>query len=226
MPAKATVDKAAFNPAAILPFELRISDFEIAMGDVYDFFHDVNQLLSNKGLHRLEDMMRPAALSGMISDMMTSSLAKFSRSLVENRHFNGHPDLILRGKYANDAVPSGSDDVEVKSTRKRGGAVDTHGARQQWMCVFVYKVDNATEPAAHRVPMRFTEVYLGHVTEADFRRNPRSALGTRTAKLHAAGISKLRANWVYKLEAVKPPAKAGAAVGSRTKVTKARPVKL
>jgi hypothetical protein len=45
--------------------------------------------------------------------------------------------------------------------------------------------------------MKFTEVYLGHVTVADFRKNSRGELGTRTATLGAAGIRKLRSNWVY-----------------------------
>jgi len=82
---------------------------------------------------------------------------------------------------------------------KSGGAVDTHGAREQWMCVFVYDVDTDTEPAVDRRPMAFTEVYLGHVTIEDFRRNPRGELGTRTATLHKDGIQKLRQNWVYRL---------------------------
>lgn len=205
--AKAIVDKSAFNSAPTLPFELRVSDFEVAMQDVYDFFDDVNALLSGRGLHRLDDMMRPAALSGMISDMITASLAKFSRALVENRHFNGHPDLIVRGKYANDAVSSGTEGVEIKSTRKPGGAVDTHGARAQWMCVFVYTVDNSTEPASAREPMKFTEVYLAQVEESDFRSNARSTLGTRTATLHAEGVKKLRQSWIYKIELPKSATK-------------------
>lgn len=194
---KAEIDRTKFNKEVALPFELRINDFEQAMKDIYDFFFDVNNLLSGKGLHRLDDMMRPAAMSGLISDMVTASLAKFSRSLVENVHFNGHPDLILRGRYANNSIASGSDGVEIKSTRKGGGAVDTHGARQQWMCVFVYKVDNTTEPASKREPMRFTEVYLAFVEEEDFRSNARGKLGMRTATLHREGILKLRKNWIY-----------------------------
>ncbi len=67
------------------------------------------------------------------------------------------------------------------------------------MCVFVYEVDNATEPATARTPLRFTEVYLGQVVLSDFRKNPRGELGTRTATLHAKGIAKLRKNWVYKV---------------------------
>lgn len=189
-----------FNKTAVLPYELRLQDFEIAMQDVYDFFHDVNRLLLDKGLHRMDDMLRPAAMSGMVSDMLTASMAKHSRVLVENHHFNGHPDLIVQGRYPNNSVQSGTDGIEIKSTRKAGGAVDTHGARNQWMCVFVYVTDHETEPAANRRPMRFREVYLGQVTVADFRSNPRGTLGTRTATLDRAGIMKLRSNWIYRAD--------------------------
>ena len=57
---------------------------------------------------------------------------------------------------------------------------------------------NTPEPADQRRPMTFTEVYLGHVQVADLRKNSRGELGTRTATLHAEGIAKLRANWVYR----------------------------
>jgi hypothetical protein len=66
------------------------------------------------------------------------------------------------------------------------------------MCVFVYGLDNETEPAKERRPMGFTEIYLGQVVIDDFRRNPRGELGTRTATLHATGIAKLRGSWVYR----------------------------
>jgi hypothetical protein len=118
-------------------------------------------------------MLRPAIMSGLLSDMLTASLAKHSRSLVQNKYFNGHPDLLVQGVYPNDSVRSGSEGIEIKTTRKAGGAVDTHGARDQWMCVFVYDVDHATQPAVNRQPMAFTEIYLGHVTTDDFRKNPR-----------------------------------------------------
>lgn len=194
-----TVDSTKFNKVADLPYQLRLADFEIAMQDVYDFFRDVNELLLQRGLHRLDDMLRPAAMSGMISDMLTASMAKHARSLVENKHFNGHPDLIVQGKYPNNAVKSGAEGVEIKSTRKKGGAVDTHGAREQWMCVFVYETDHETEPAVVRAPMRFSEVYLAYVEPKDFRKNARGDLGTRTATLDREGIQKLRANWIYLL---------------------------
>ena len=169
----------------------------MAMQDVYDFFFDVNSHLTSKGLHRLDDMLRPAILSGMLSDMLTASLARHSRTLTENRYFTGHPDLVVQGVYPSDSVKAGDRGVEIKTTRKRGGAVDTHGAREQWMCVFVHEVDGASQPAHDRAPMQFREVYLGRVGLDDFRRNPRGELGTRTATLHANGIRKLRENWIW-----------------------------
>lgn len=169
------------------------------MQDVFDFFYDVNVMLMGKGLQRLDDMLRPAIMSGLLSDMLAASLAKHSRTLVQNKYFNGHPDLLVQGVYPNDSIRSGIEGVEIKTTRKPGGAVDTHGAREQWMCVFVYDVDIETEPAVDRRPMKFTEIYLGHITVDDFRRNPRGELGTRTATLDRNGIARLRQGWIYRL---------------------------
>ena len=64
------------------------------MQDVYDFFFDVNSGLMTKGLQRLDDLLRPAIMSGLLSDLLTASLAKHSRTLtVKPAYFNGHPDL-------------------------------------------------------------------------------------------------------------------------------------
>ena len=107
-----------FNPKVILPYELRHQDFQMALQDVYDFFFDVNSHLTSKGLQRLDDMLRPAIMSGVLSDMLTASLAKHSRALTENKYFNGHPDLIVQGTYAGNSVKAGVDGVEIKTTRK------------------------------------------------------------------------------------------------------------
>lgn len=192
------IELADFNQSRTYPFNLRIKDFEMAMQDVYDFFHDVNKLLIGKGLERLEEATRPAILSGLLSDMLTASLGKHSRSLIPNEYFNGHPDLLVKGAYPKNSIKAGTEGIEIKTTLKRGGAVDTHGGRNQWMCVFVYDVDiDESRSASQRLPLTFREVYLSEVTIDDFRKNARGELGTRTATLHKAGIQKLRKNWVY-----------------------------
>ncbi len=197
---KPTIREDAFNYDRGFPFGLRILDFVASIQDVYDFLFDVNTALRNRGMQRLEDIMRPAAISGMFSDMLTASLARHSRTLVENGYFNGHPDLVVQGQFPDDKIQSGPMDfgVEVKSTRKSGGGVDMHGAREQWLAVFVYSTDNTTQPAIDRKPTEFTEIYLQHVSVADFRKNNRGELGTRTASLDAKGLIKLREGWVYK----------------------------
>ena len=154
------VDLNGFNSMVHLPFELRLKDFEIAMQDVYDFFFDVNTLFKNKGLPRFDDEVRPAIMSGLLSDMLTASLARHSRSLTQNVYFNGHPDLIVKGRYPNDKIRAGVDGVEIKTTRKKVGALDTHGARDQWMCAFVYEIDRLNEPAENRRPMRLRKSIL------------------------------------------------------------------
>ena len=129
--------------------------------------------------------------------MLTASLARHSRVLTENKFHNGHPDLIIGGMHPNDAAQAAQDGVEIKTTSKPGGAADTHGARDQYMCAFVYDADHMTQPAVDREPTVIKEIYLGYVRVADFRQNNRGQLGTRTATLHAAGIKRLRQNWVY-----------------------------
>ncbi len=74
-------------------------------------------------------MLRPAIVSSVPYDMLTASLAKHSRVLTVNNYFSAHPDLVVRGRHPNNAVKSGEHGIEIKTTRKAGGAVDTHGAR-------------------------------------------------------------------------------------------------
>lgn len=50
------------------------------MQDVYDLFFDVNSGLLGKDLERLDDFLRPAIMSGLISDLLTASLAKHARA--------------------------------------------------------------------------------------------------------------------------------------------------
>jgi hypothetical protein len=168
------------------------------MQDVYDFLFDVNSALVSRGLRRIEEMVRAAIFSGILSDTLAVSLARHSRSLVPNGFHNGHPDLIPGGRFPLDRVQSGDSGVEVKVTRGSGG-VDAHGVRPGWMCVFRYSVDGRTEPAAERQPTVISEILLADLGDADFRRNDRGTLGTRTASPNQYGLQKLRSNWVYRL---------------------------
>lgn len=195
---KAQVDRAKFNPSATLPYSLRLTDFEAAMDDVYVLLHAINDALQQRGLLRLEESVRGAVYSGLLSDIISASLAKHSLGLVRNAYpANPHPDLLPVGRYPNDSAQSAEEGVEVKVTKKKGGGVDMHGARPSWYAIFRYVADYTTQPVIAREPTRFTDVWLSELSAADFRKNPRGELGTRTASPDRAGLAKLRAAWVY-----------------------------
>jgi hypothetical protein len=126
--ARNTLDPSRLNLQAKLPYELRLEDFRLAAQDVYDFFYDVNTGLTAKGLERLDDTLRPAIMSGVLSDMLTASLAKHSRTLTVNAYFNGHPDLVVRGQYPNNAVKA-SEQGSRSRRRARLAALSIRTAR-------------------------------------------------------------------------------------------------
>jgi hypothetical protein len=146
------LDPSKLIASAALPYELRLDDIRAAVQDVYDFFFDVNTGLMAKGLDRLDDTLRPAIMSGVLSDMLTASVAKHSRALVVNQYFNGHPDLVMKGEYAGNAVKAGDKGIEIKTTRKAGGAVDTHGAREQWSACLCTKSTTRPNRLANAAP--------------------------------------------------------------------------
>lgn len=202
----AEVQRECFNPElkeneCIKRYNLRQADFANTMTDIYEFMGDLNQMSVERGWGRFEDMLQLQALSNVISNLLNSTLAKHSRALVVNSLPNGHPDLIRIGVYPNNLAAEADDGVEVKATRNTGGAVDMHSPREQDLCTFVYKVDGSrgdlAVPIADKEPLRFVGVFLGHVTENDYRQNARGARGTRTATLSAEGLARYRKCWVY-----------------------------
>lgn len=206
------VNSKCFNPHfeendCVKRYNLRKADFTNAMNDVYEFFEELNKMSVERGWGRFEDMLQIQAISNVLSNLLNNSLSKHSRSLVVNVMANGHPDLIRKGVYRGNSVAEGEDGIEVKSTSNDDVAVDMHSAREQDLCTFVYRVDPRREdpavPIADRAPLEFTGVFLGHVTEDDYRSNGRGERGTRTATLDADGLTRYRPNWLYMTDALR-----------------------
>lgn len=194
---RATVSQSGFveNLSSWLPYGLQQRDFQNALDALYDYFHAVNTALMGRGLEWMENTVRAAAVSNIISDLAQAAVAKHSNGLVVNRKHNGHPDLIPHGTYPDDSVQSGEEGVEIKSTR--GRVADTHGARTGWVCQFNYKVDPEAIIAA-RWPTVVEHIYLAHLDPSLYRRNIRQTeLGTHTSTPDAEGMRVLRAGLLY-----------------------------
>ena len=184
-----------------LPYGLQERDFQNAMDALYDYFYSVNTALMGRGLEWMENTVRAAAVSNIISDLTQAAIAKYSYGLVVNQRHNGHPDLIPRGKYPGDKALAAEEGVEIKSTRR--SVADTHGARAGWVCQFNYRVDK--EPViAGRNPTIIEHIYLAQVTPDLYRRNVRKTeLGTNTSTLDAEGLKVLRMGVIYTDPSVK-----------------------
>jgi hypothetical protein len=197
---QAKVNPDGFNTERTLPYSLRLNDFAGAMDDIYVTLANINDGLTSRGLLRIEETVRGAIYSGLLSDLLAAALAAHSLGLVKNAYKNGHPDLLPVGQFVNDSAQAAEGGVEVKVTSKPGGAVDMHSARPAWYAVFRYQTDHETQPVVNRAPTRFTHIWLGELAADDFRSNARGPRGTRTSTPHKDGIAKLRAAWIYRDE--------------------------
>lgn len=133
---RAQVNKDGFNKSLKLPYALRLDVFAIAMDDIYEMLHNVNTGLVARGLLPFENSIRGAIYTGMLSDLLAEAIANHAAGLVKNMHANGHPDLLPAGRYPDNAAPAAEEGVEIKVTKKAGGAVDMHSDRPAWYCVF------------------------------------------------------------------------------------------
>lgn len=187
-----------FNHAADLPYGLRVAEIRAALDELYDFLHNVNRFLTERGWDRLEETLGAATFSGVISEMVVESVSKQSAALIKNQYHNGRPDLVPRGHYEGDAVLQGAEGVEVKASRNDGGW-QGHNVENGWICIFQYQVDRDVEPVEEREPTKFVRVLLAQLDEGDWSFSGRRETSRRTptASILRSGKAKLLANPVY-----------------------------
>jgi len=187
-----------FNHDVMLPYGLRVAEVRAAMEDIYDFLHNVNRFLTQKGWDRLEETLLAATFSGVISEMVVQSTSKQSASLIRNQYHNGRPDLLPRGMYPGDAALHAAEGIEVKASRHESGW-QGHNVESGWIMIFQYQVDLETMPDERREPTRFVRVLCAQLAEEDWSfsgRRPGSRR-TITASILRSGTQKLLTKPVY-----------------------------
>ena len=187
-----------FNHGLKLPYGLRVAEVRAAIEEIYDFLHNVNRFLTERGWDRLEETLMAATFSGVISEMVVQSTSKQSASLVRNEYHNGRPDLLPEGIYPNDAVLQGREGIEVKASRNDSGW-QGHNVESGWIMVFQYAVDLQTEPVEDRRPTTFVRVLIARLSENDWGFSGRRGASRRTptASILRSGMEKLSVNPLY-----------------------------
>ena len=195
------VNSRAFNAHCLLPYGLGREHVQRAMEDFVDFLGFLNGQLCHRAMPRLESFLMPANFSSIVGEFLVLRLAHHCSTLIKNRYPNGHPDLLPRGMFPNDAAQYAHEGIEVKASR-RGGGWQGHNPEAVWLLVFHFAANAAhdAERGVPPVPFRFRAVYGARLERADWNFSGRSAGSRRTitASVNRHGMAKLRANWLYR----------------------------
>lgn len=125
----------AFNPSCILPYGLTTEHIGRAMDDFLDFLGFINQQLHTKDFPRLESFLMPAGFSSIVGEFIAISIPKHCATLAKNQYHNGHPDLIPKGMFPEDAVQYATEGIEIKGSR-HGSGWQGHNPESVWLMAF------------------------------------------------------------------------------------------
>lgn len=195
------VNPAAFNPNAEIPYGLTVEHVQKSMEEFIDFLGFLNQQLHAKKLPRLEAFLMPAGFSSLVGEFINVTIPRYCHTVVKNRYHNGHPDILPKGVFPDDAVLHGPEGVEVKGSRHRKGW-QGHNPEDVWLLVFVFDANSSRDEMQGIAPkpFRFLEVLGAELTKSDWRFSGRSATSRRTitASVTKSGYEKMSANWLYR----------------------------
>jgi hypothetical protein len=206
--ARRYVERPETDPADLanvsLPYGLTPTAVLGAVNDIHAYLHAINEASIGYGYPRLEELLQPAAFSGLVSGLAVESMAKQTEregahpGLRSNRYHNGRPDLVPHGVYPGNAVQHGSDGVEVKASRAIRGW-QGHNIEVGWLMVVQFSTDASTEPVYERAPTIIERVMVAQLAEEDWTFSGRSETSRRTptASVNPSGFAKMVAGAVY-----------------------------
>ena len=190
-----------FNPGATLPFGCITGHIQQAMTAFTEFLRVVTSELHSKGMVRIESLLMPANFSSVVSEFMNTSIPRYCPTLARNTYHNGHPDLVLIGKYPNNSAQYATDGIEVKASRYLSGW-QGHNIEEGWLLVFVFDSNrpaDLTRNVAPR-PFRFVKVLGAELAREvwSFAGRSETSRRTITASVTPTGLVKMEANWIYR----------------------------
>lgn len=191
----------AFNSRCVLPYGLNTKAISQAMIDFIEFLAFINQQLHSKQMPRLESFLMPASFSSLVGEFVGMRIPEHCLALVKNHYHNGHPDLIPTGLFPGNAIAYTTEGIEVKASRYPRGW-QGHNPEAVWLMVFHF--DSHTAQQQQRgiapKPFGFKGVYAAQLTKDDWTFSGRSEQSRRTvtASVNESGVTKMRANWVYR----------------------------
>jgi hypothetical protein len=195
----APIVPAGFNRGAIMPYGLTTKHIAAAMNDFLQFLRLVNTSLHAEKIPRLESIMMSANFSSLVGEFMNAGIPKYCKTLVKNKHFNGHPDMIPKGMFPSDRAQHATEGIEIKASRYEKGW-QGHNPEDTWLMVFIYDSNRTVDYEAHPKPFQFLGVVGERLIKTDWLFSGRSDTSRRTitATVTPSGYAKMSANWIYR----------------------------
>jgi hypothetical protein len=195
------LDSCYINQRVNLPYGLTVSEVEQAVAETYRLFHGINDYLVGGGFRPLEELLLGNSLSGIVSEFLVKNIARASLTLEANLKVGGHPDLLPKGYYSSNLVLKGDEGIEVKASIQEGGW-QGHNPENCWLMVFRYAVGG--QASGEVMPLTFVEILCAKLEKSDWSFSGRKGASRRTptASITAAGVKKLRSNFLYRLPGV------------------------
>ena len=97
--------------------------------------------------------MMSANFSSLVGEFMNAGIPKYCKTIVKNKHFNGHPDMIPAGMFPGDDVQHASEGIQIKASRY-GKGWQGHNPEDTWLMVFIYDSNRTTDYG--RIRSRFS----------------------------------------------------------------------
>lgn len=189
-----------FNRKANLPYGLKVGHIRATMQRFVDFVGFVNTQLKSMGMERLESFLMPANFSSIVGEFMSANIPKFCPTLAKNTYHNGHPDILPKGRYPNDAAQHVAHGIEVKGSRYIK-AWQGHNPEDVFLLVFCFDSNRPSDDSRNIPPRPFAfALVLGaQLKKADWKFAGRSAASRRTitASVTPSGLAKMKQNWIY-----------------------------
>ena len=200
------INPQCFNPKANIPYGCTPGHIQAAMGEFIEFIGFLNVQLRSREIPRLESFLMPANFSSLVGEFMNITIPKYCPNIVKNNYHNGHPDLVPKGQFPNDAVQYATEGIEVKGSRHDRGW-QGHNPENVWLMVFVFDSNTARDKLKDipPKPFRFKAVYGAQLEMDDWKFSGRSDTSRRTitASVTRSGYDKMTKNWIYRDSASK-----------------------
>ncbi|MCK4857286.1 MAG: hypothetical protein KAT58_04915 [candidate division Zixibacteria bacterium] len=171
------------------------------MEEFLDFLGFINTQLATRKIKRLEAFLMPANFSSMVGEFMGAAIPKYCPTIARNQYHNGHPDLVPKQTFPDDAVLHAEEGVEIKASRHKSGW-QGHNPENVWLMVFVFDSNTSRDEHLGKSPkpFRFLKVVGAKLSKDDWSFSGRSGTSRRTitASVKRSGYDKMESNWIYR----------------------------